>query len=139
MTKSVIISLEEHSDVETTWELWRDKIADALKKYAHDTYTIEDIEGYIADGMMLVWPLDKSIALLEVVEYPQKKCLHIFMVVGEVEDILYHMQFADDNAQFIGCDMISANGRIGWAKELKKKGWQQEGWFTKKIEARELN
>lgn len=139
MTKGVIISLEEQSDVVTTWELWRDKIADALEKHAHGTYTIEDIEGYIADGMMLMWATEKSLALLEIIDYPQAKCLHVFMVVGEINDVFQHMQFVEDYAQFIGCDMLTANGRVGWAKELKKKGWQQQGWFTKKIEARELN
>ena len=139
MTKSVIMQFEEQSEAAPVWEIWRDKVKSALKKYAHGTYTIEDIEGFIASGDMLIWPTDQSIALIEVFDYPQVKCLHVFMVLGELEDVYAHMQYVEDFARYLGCGMISANGRTGWARHLKSQGWNQQGWFTKTLDKMEIN
>ena len=139
MTKYEVLNVQEETSTEDVWLQWRDKLEDALDKYAHGTYTIEDIEGFVQNGDMLIWPTKKSMALIEVFNYPQVKCLHVFMVLGELEDVYEHMAHVEGFAQYLGCGMISANGRTGWARHLKNKGWHQQGWFVKCLDKMEIN
>ncbi len=139
MTKPVVMELVPQTSTEDVWERWRDQLEDALEKHAHGTYTIEDIEGFVQNGDMVIWPTSKSMALVETFDYPQVKCLHVFMALGELQDIYDQMAHIEDFARFMGCDMVSTNGRVGWARQLKKRGWKQQGWFTKTLDEMEIN
>ncbi len=63
--------------------------------------------------------------MTEIVSYPQKKVLHIFLAGGEMDQIVDMDSSAVEFAKMNGCTGMSIAGRKGWAKVLKEKGYQE--------------
>lgn len=98
-------------------------IEDALA-FSGGTHTFEDIAFGIAEGRMQLWPSPKGCIVTEVVIFPQKKVLNVFLGGGEME------QLADMHADVIewaktqGCTGATISGRKGWERAFKKYGWR---------------
>jgi hypothetical protein len=89
------------------------------------THTLEDVVQSIQTGAMQFWPAPRGCAVTEVVNYPQKKVLHIFLAGGEMDQIIDMDSSAVEFAKMNGCTGMSIAGRKGWAKVLKNKGYEE--------------
>ena len=63
--------------------------------------------------------------MTEIVSYPQKKVLHIFLAGGEMDQIVDMDSSAVEFAKMNGCTGMSIAGRKGWARVLTEKGYQE--------------
>ena len=88
-----------------------------------NTHSFEDIVRGVAQGHYQFWPADRCCAITEVVEYPNRKSLHIFLAAGDKEQIKDMNASAEEFARAIGCDSMSIAGRRGWVRELKRYGY----------------
>jgi hypothetical protein len=89
-----------------------------------DTHTVEDILIEINAGKKQSFVHGSTWAITQVLDFPRKRVLELFMVVGKgcelalLEDRI--VQFAKD----IGADFIRTQGRTGWRKRAKEMGWE---------------
>ena len=96
---------------------------EAALEYSGGTHDFEDVVNQVKQGMLQFWPAPDACAVTEIITYPRKKVLHIFLAGGNMETLLDMNDSAERFAELNGCAGISLAGRPGWAKILNKKGW----------------
>lgn len=113
----------DYSQYEPHWikefrrcEQW---IEDALE-YSHGTHNIQDIFEDVMYGRVEFWPGKECALITQVVQYPQRKMLHVFLAGGnitEIEEIEKHITVW---AKQQGCTALSLTGRPGWTRSFCK-------------------
>ena len=92
---------------------------------ANGTHTISDVVEAIAAGSMQFWPAPRGCAVTEIIKYPNKKVLHVFLAGGELDQIVEMDSSAAEFARMNGCTAMTIAGRKGWARVLKDKGYKE--------------
>jgi len=109
--------------LDTVW------IQSALNK-GGDTHNFKDVVDGVLSGKMQLWLNANGCAVTELVVYPNKKVLHVFLAGGDqgqgIEQITDMHDDAMAWAKEEGCSGMSIAGRKGWQKVLKSKGWTQQ-------------
>ena len=69
-------------------------------------------------------------AVTEIVVYPNKKVLHVFLAGGDKGYGIKQITDMHDDAmawgKLQGCDAMSIAGRRGWKRVLESKGWKEQ-------------
>jgi len=102
----------------------RQWLQDALD-HAGGTHSIEDIEDQIRKGLVQFWPGKRSACVTEIIIYPQRRVLHLFLAGGDLEEIREMETCATWYAERMGCSAMTICGRRGWAKALADKGYRE--------------
>lgn len=92
--------------------------------YSGGTHAWEDIQEGVASGHMQLWADDAAAAITEIVRYPQKKVLNVFLAGGDMDVLLHMLGSAQAWGRAEGCDAMSMSGRRGWLRVLNKHGWE---------------
>mgnify|MGYP003624923810 CR=1 len=103
----------------------REWIESALE-YSGGTHDFKDIVDGVIAGNMQFWEAPKGCAITEVIIFPKKKVLHIFLAAGEMQQIVDMDESAVAWGKSIGCNAVSIAGRRGWKKVLEKKGYEEQ-------------
>jgi hypothetical protein len=98
-------------------------IEDALE-YSGGTHTFEDVARSILEGRMQLWPAPRGCAVTEIVLYPRKSVLHVFLAGGEMDQIVDMIDSAVEWSKGQGCESMTIAGRHGWARVLGKHGYK---------------
>ena len=99
------------------------KWIEAALEYSGGTHNFDDIADGIRSGHMQIWPTDKACAVTEIALYPRKKVLHVFLAAGDLDQITDAIDAVADWGKAQGCESLTMNGRHGWQRVLKKRGW----------------
>ena len=97
---------------------------EAALEYSGGTHIFEDVVSNIAQGTMQLWPAPRGCIVTEIVVYPRKKVLNIFLAGGELDQILDMNDDITAWAKLNGCTAGTMSGRMGWKKPLEKLGWK---------------
>ena len=103
-------------------ERCRDWIEAALE-YSGGTHDFIDVAEGIYKGTMQLWPTPRGCIVTEIVVYPRKKVLNVFLGGGELGQILEMHEDVIAWAKSQGCSALTMTGRFGWKKPLKAHGW----------------
>lgn len=89
-------------------------------------YTPEWLDGQIANGKALFWCTDKAAIVAETRRYPTGACdVHGLIAAGDLDDIRdVLIPAAEEWGRSIGCVGAIVESRTGWAKALKKQGYE---------------
>jgi len=98
---------------------------EAALEYSGGTHDFIDIAEGIYKGTLQLWPSPKGCIVTEIVVYPRKRMLNVFLGGGELDQILDMHQDVIQWAKAQGCTALTMTGRAGWKKPLAKHGWQQ--------------
>ena len=93
-------------------------------EYSGGTHTYEDVFDSILSGRMQLWPAERGCAVTEIVVYPKKKVLHVFLAGGEMDQIIDMIDSAVEWSKGQGCTSMTIAGRHGWARVLGKYGYK---------------
>jgi hypothetical protein len=99
-----------------------DKIAEALLK-AGDLLTVDDLRTLALAGRVQWWGDERAAVATELLTYPRRRILNLFMAAGELGEILALQKDLDDFAQSNGCSHMAAHGRPSWGLVGKRLGW----------------
>lgn len=109
------------------------KAEKALKRYG-GTHTLQDVVDAISVGRMQSFVHGVSWAVTQVLDFPRKRVLELFLVVGRMEDMPNLRDQIEAYAKHIEADLIRANGREGWRGFSKESGWsRKQSIFTKEL------
>jgi hypothetical protein len=91
------------------------------------THTYEDIAEDVLKGDSQLWMGKNSCMVTQVVQFPQKRRLHIMIGAGKLQEIKDMIEnelvpFAKAN----DCSDMTLIGRKGWKKELASTGWSED-------------
>jgi len=97
---------------------------EAALEYSGGTHNFDDVAEALASGKMQLWPAPKGCIVTEIVVYPRKKVLNVFLGAGELDQLMdmHKDVIAWSKAQ--GCVAVTITGRYGWKKPLTKHGWK---------------
>ena len=101
----------------------RQWIEDALA-YSGDTHDFVHIVDGLIEGKFQFWSNEECCVITEVIDYPKKRVLHIFLAGGKLDHIRALEEKAVQWAKSIGCSAFTLTGRKGWEKALKNDGWE---------------
>jgi hypothetical protein len=79
----------------------------------------------VVAGHYQFWPASRSCAITEIIHYPNRKSLHIFLAAGDKDQIVDMNESAEQFARIMGCSAMSIAGRRGWVRELKGHGYKE--------------
>jgi len=97
---------------------------EAALEYSGGTHDFEDVARSLYSGAMQLWPAPKGCIITEIVVYPKKKVLHVFLGGGELQQIMEMHKDVIAWAKTQGCEALTMTGRHGWKKPLAEHGWQ---------------
>ena len=107
----------------------KDWIQSALNK-GGDTHDFKDVVDGIMSGNFQLWLGTNGCAVTEIVVYPNKKVLHVFLAGGDQGQGIEQITDMHDDAMAWGkqqgCDGMPVTGRRGWKKVLASKGWKEQ-------------
>lgn len=98
---------------------------EAALEYSQGTHTADDVLEQISTGELQLWPGQDSVVITQIITYPRKKVLHIFLAGGNQKELKemdpYVVQWAKDQ----GCTALTFTGRLGWARsEMRDIGFE---------------
>lgn len=112
-------------DKDFNFKRCEDWIKSALE-YGGGTHDIEDVFRAILESRMQLWPAENGCLVTEILVYPRKKVLHIFLAGGEMGQITDMHHDVIEWAKAQGCTALTLSGRKGWIKALAKFGWKEK-------------
>ena len=92
---------------------------------ARGTHTWDDIAAGVFTGRYQLWPLERSVLVTEIVAYPRKRALNIFLAGGDMDELLAAVPKLADYGREHGCSGMVLTGRRGWLRVMGKHGWRQ--------------
>lgn len=98
-------------------------IEDALA-YGGGTHNFDNIVEGVLTGHMQFWPGEESCAITEIIVFPKKKVLHVFLAGGSMDEIIAMNESAKIWGKAQGCVNMTIAGRKGWEKVLKSHGYK---------------
>ena len=99
-------------------------IEDALD-FGGNTHDFEDIVKAVFSGHMQLWANERGCAVTEMVVFPKKKMLNVFLAGGDMDQILDMESACEEFAKMNDCDGLTIAGRKGWKKVLGQRGWTE--------------
>lgn len=124
---------ERYRDLDGNLPIWVNKfkecetyILDALQ-YSGGTHDLQDVADQIHNGQLQLWPARKTALVTQLITYPKKKSIHIFLAGGNLDEIVNMEDSVFSWAKEQGCDMLTFTGRLGWGRsKLKDRGYRVE-------------
>ena len=92
--------------------------------HSQGTHLWEDIVEAVEEKDMFFWPGKRSAAITEVLDFPRKRCMHIFLAAGDMEELKEMEPCFVEFAKHFECDFVSLSGRAGWQRSLKDMGYK---------------
>lgn len=126
-----IVDLHKKEPWEVQWDRCKPLIEKAIEY--QDSYTINDVEDKIRNGIALLWPGKETAIVTEFVVFPRKKVLHILCIAGNYKEVEEIYKSIENHAREIGIDKITGSGRKGWLRKVKHLGFKQEYMISKEL------
>lgn len=103
----------------------KDWIEMALE-YSGGTHSYEDVFHGVLEGRYQLWPGRDACAVTEIVVYPMKKVLHVFLAGGNMDNIVDMQKSAEEWGKNQGCSAMTIAGRKGWSRVLASHGYKEQ-------------
>lgn len=101
---------------------WKDHICDALQR-AGGGIDFDSVVARVLTGNVHLYSDDDCCVLMEKIDLPVYSVYHCFIACGDMQAIMDMQEPIRREAEKLGCKEMTINGRIGWPKLLKEKGW----------------
>lgn len=93
-------------------------------KIGGETHNPADIAVAVKEGRMQAWQNGQSVVITEVIGYPQKRVLNVFIAVGSLDEVMAIQPQLEAFGREHGCYCLRMAGRKGWTKVLPNHGWK---------------
>lgn len=97
---------------------------EAALAYGGDTHDYEHVAYGILEGAMQLWPAEDGCLVTELLQYPKKKVLHIFLAGGRLQTLTDMHDDVIAWAKSQGCTALTLSGRKGWVRALESFDWE---------------
>lgn len=108
--------------ITTRFYKWRDHMNKILSR--HDFYfTVDEIYKQCASVQKLFFDNDEAFIVVNVVEYPRDRHIHLMLAGGTIEGLFKLEPILHNFAMQIGATKATVIVRKGFVKALKEHGW----------------
>lgn len=98
------------------------QLEETLERMGH-THTLADVLTMIEEGTMQSFTVGDTWAVTSVLDFPRKRVLEIFLVVGDMREALILHDMVLAYAKVHHCDILRTFARDGWGKWAQERGW----------------
>lgn len=106
---------------DTQWQKFRPQFVEAVEG---SRYSIHDIDRQIGQGLMMFFPGRSAAIIAQKATFPDGTSdLQTMFAVGDLSEILELEPGICAMARLLGCTGMLVEGRKGWEKALKAKGY----------------
>jgi hypothetical protein len=102
----------------TEWERCNNWLQAALD-VAGNLATLEQVKALVDEGKARFWPGKECAFVTEIVQYPNKRALNLWLAGGNLQEILSFEPLLREYARDRNCDIICIQGRPGWRRAIK--------------------
>jgi hypothetical protein len=99
-----------------------EQIARALQA-GGDLLSIDDLRQLALAGRVQWWGDERASLATELLTYPRRRVLNVFMAAGELREVLALQDEVTDFARSNDCTHMVAHGRPAWGLVGKPLGW----------------
>jgi hypothetical protein len=99
-----------------------DKIAAALLQ-GGDLLTVDNFRSLAVAGRVQWWGDERVAVGTEVLTYPSRRILNLFMAAGELREVMALQDAVTDFARSVDCTHMVAHGRPAWGRVGRASGW----------------
>lgn len=92
---------------------------DAALSYSGGTHSSIDVLDAIKQGKAQFFPMENSVIVTEIVDYPKKSVCRIWLAGGEMDELIEAEKELVTWARNHGCSGMEIIGRKGWERQLK--------------------
>jgi hypothetical protein len=89
-------------------------------EYGNGTHSLEDVAMALNKDEMQLWPGINTAIVTEIITYPQKKSIHVFLAAGDMDEVIRILPFIEKHGKMEGCTLMTMTGRKGWEKVMSK-------------------
>lgn len=97
---------------------------EAALEYSGGSHSFDDVRDGVLAGRMQIWPGKHSVAITEIIVYPKKRVLHVFLAGGEMAELIDMIDSAAAWGDAQGCTSVTMSGRRGWERVLGNHGFK---------------
>ncbi len=94
--------------------------------YSGGTHEWEDVVEGVRSGLMQLWPAPRGCLVTEIVRYPRRRVVNVFLAGGEMDQLLDMDGDLVRWARAQGCSAVALTGRKGWERALRPLGWMPQ-------------
>jgi hypothetical protein len=103
--------------------VFRRQIEEALA-HSRNTYSYDDVVRMVQNKEAQYWPGKESVAITQILDYPQKRVLHFFIAGGNMAEIEACEPLICQWGKEQGCVTATLTGRRGWERTyMARTGW----------------
>jgi hypothetical protein len=89
----------------------------------------------LLSGRFQMFQTEEAIIITEIVVYPRKRTLHVFVAAGELEAVMALQPAVEAFARGAGCTAMTTTARKGFLRVLPGYGWRPSHvTFTRNLE-----
>lgn len=106
-----------------------DEIIRRIQRALHlagNTHTWEDVKEGLKKGAFQIFFSGDGVAITEIVQFPQKRALHCWIVAGQMPGVMELQDRVIAHARTTECQLMTTYARKGWRKILPKYGWKED-------------
>ena len=92
---------------------------------AQEGLEISDLEHMLASGKALLWTGNSGVLVTVLYESHGGRFLHVWLGTGDLEELLSFEPGISAWARARGCVYSSINGRKGWSRLFKSRGFKE--------------
>lgn len=108
----------------TQWDRCRGWLLAALEPGCG---TEADLLADLTYGRAQLWAGERAALVTECVEDALGPCLHVWLAGGDLKEIMMLKPGIEAWGRGRGCERVTLDGREGWARVLRRHGYEQNG------------
>lgn len=116
--------LDEIPPLKLLWYERKHLVEEALKK-GYDTHTIDEVEERLEAGYAQLFVSDNSAMVVELPRINGELAAHIWLAGGDMEELLELEEHMTEWSKQQGCKYVTINGRLGWERVLRDRGYNR--------------
>lgn len=90
------------------------------------THTWDDVREDLVDGSAQIFWNDHGAWITRVEQAPQARRLLVWIVAGELPEVMDLQDKVEKHAFLMGCDQMIATARFGWKHVARAHGWEPQ-------------
>jgi hypothetical protein len=100
--------------------------------FGGDTHSVEDVVQLVREGRAQFWSGGDGSILSEVLTLPRAKVINLWVLSGNLPDIIALEPTVCNWGRDQGCTIATASGRKGWGRVGAPLGWMPWHWTFRK-------
>ena len=89
-------------------------------EYGNETHSLEDVAMALDKDQMQLWPGINTAVVTEIITYPQKKIINVFLAAGDMDEVIKILPYVKKHGKMEDCTHMTMTGRKGWEKVMSK-------------------